>query len=174
MSEGIVIVPYREDWTDDYRRESARIVRSLQPMLTAIEHIGSTSIPQMAAQPVVDILAGISNLNAADQLNDRLKSIGYRRTATADLQNHRFFVKENQQGQPLFDLYLFDDQTEDAIRFLAFRDYLRTHKEDAALYGQIKLKLSKTFSSDRESYTTAKRAAIRQIEDRALSWWYEQ
>jgi GrpB-like predicted nucleotidyltransferase (UPF0157 family) len=175
MSEDIVIVPYSEDWADDYRRESARIVRHLQPFLTAIEHIGSTSIPQMAAQPVVDILAGVSNFHAMDQLNDRMERIGYRCPDTPnDSQNHRFFVRENQQGQPLFNLYLFDDQTEDAVGFLAFRDYLRTHEEDAALYGQIKLKLAKTFPSDRESYTTAKCAAIKQIEGRALSWWYEQ
>lgn len=174
MSDSIEVVPFRENWADDYRRESAQIVNNLHPLLTSIDHIGGTSIPNMASQPIIDILGGISSFDMLDQVSGRMRRIGYHRPDEKDAANHLSFIKEDLHGDHLVHLYLYDSQTEDAVHFLAFRDYLKTHEDDASLYGQIKINLAKAFPLDAESYSTAKIAAVKKIEARALQWWYEQ
>jgi Uncharacterized conserved protein len=174
MTESIEVIPYCEEWEAAYRQESAKISRSLHPVLTAIDHIGSTSIPGMASQPIIDILGGIANVDSIDQLKESLSKVGYQGPCDSDTREHRYFCKKDHLGRHLFHLYVYHSEAEDAVHYLAFRDYLKTHEEDAALYGQIKIKLAKTFPSDRHSYMIAKRAAAKRIEERALQWWYDQ
>ncbi|WKB37309.1 GrpB family protein [Terrilactibacillus sp. S3-3] len=67
---------------------------------------------------------------------------------------------------------MFEQGTQEVVRHLAFRDYLISHKEDAAFYSRLKEELAQSFPSDIDSYAAGKDAAVKRIEALALEWWY--
>ncbi|MFX3616969.1 MAG: GrpB family protein [Sporolactobacillus sp.] len=174
MNTQIIVVPYQEEWIKDYQSEAKRLTRIFHESIINIHHIGSTAIPQMQAKPTIDILIEVSDLDIADHAADEMIDAGYRALGENGIKGRRYFSKENAAGDHLYHVHVFQEESPEVIRHLAFRDYLRTHEEDAAFYAEIKQQLARSFPDDRDGYTTGKNAAIRQIEDRALQWWYNQ
>jgi GrpB-like predicted nucleotidyltransferase (UPF0157 family) len=70
-------VNYDPRWPGLYADERARILAAVGAYVTAIEHVGSTSVPGLAAKPVIDIMMGVSLLADADQCIEAIKSLGY-------------------------------------------------------------------------------------------------
>lgn len=61
-----MLVHYSQEWAESFSRERALLLRALEPWLAAnVEHVGSTSVPGMSAKPVIDMLAGVSDLQEA-------------------------------------------------------------------------------------------------------------
>ncbi|MET1249628.1 GrpB family protein [Sporolactobacillus sp. STCC-11] len=169
----IQVVPYNEEWAESYKREALRVAHVLTPVLQAIHHVGSTSIPGIFAKPTIDILAEVNDLNAVDLLNSSLSKLNYRALGENGIHQRRYFVKEDGQGRHLFHLHIFVVDTDNVVRHLAFRDYLRTHDEDAAFYSTLKCQLAQQFPDDRESYCAGKNELCKRIEQIALQWWYD-
>ncbi|MCL1631791.1 GrpB family protein [Sporolactobacillus sp. CPB3-1] len=174
MSEKeIQVVPYNANWSVEYKKEAARIVPLLKPILRAIHHIGSTSIPNMAAKPTIDILAEVTTIEMCDSFTNEFVKIDYQPFGEYGIKNRRYFVKKDRFGNHLVHLHAFETESEQVIRHLAFRDYLKTHEETARFYCQLKLQLAKEFPNDREGYCIGKDEACKRIEQLALHWWYE-
>ncbi|MCO7125678.1 GrpB family protein [Sporolactobacillus shoreicorticis] len=169
----IQVVPYNEGWVNEYKREAARIAPIIGANLHAIHHIGSTAIPGIAAKPTIDILAEVQRLDNVDPIQTRFSRLGYESFGEYGIRGRRYFVKKDGLGNHLIHLHVFEENTENVIRHLAFRDYLKTHDDDAAFYGQLKLELAKQFADDRESYSIGKSEACKRIEQIALQWWYD-
>lgn len=165
----VIIVPFDPKWPAAYQEEAARIWSVVGDSLTSLEHIGSTSVPGLAAKPIIDMLAGLKSLEDTPALVAGLIPIGYvyepeREEAIPD---RRYFSKMK-KGQLGYHLHMVEPSTEFYIRHVAFRDYLRAHPDAAAEYAALKIKLSKQYRSDREGYTNAKTAFIKEIESKAL------
>lgn len=169
----LYVVPYDPKWEVNYKREAAHVARILEPLLTAIHHIGSTSIEGMAAKPTIDILAEVHDLSGVDAFTGKLSQAGYEALGEYGIRRRRYFEKKDSSGGHLVHLHVFEAESEDVVRHLAFRDYLRMHDDDATCYSQIKIKLAEQFSDDRESYQVGKNELCRHIEQRALQWWYD-
>lgn len=168
----IVIEPYQIEWEQEYKREVGRISRIIHPVLRAIHHIGSTSIPGMSAKPTIDILAEVSDLPSLDRISSRMDPLGYESYGENGIVGRRYFCKTDAEGNHLVHLHIFEEGTEDVVRHLAFRDYLKVHADDAAFYSNLKEQLAAAFPYDAESYIQGKDAAVKKIEERALLWWY--
>ena len=153
-------------WNDWYAQEEALLRSVLQKEFAAgIHHIGSTSIPGIWAKPIVDILveaAPGADLSCADET---LVHAGYRCMSRSD--SRRSYNKgytEEGFAENVFHLHLTHlGERKEVI----FRDYLRTHPDDAKAYEALKLSLWKPFEHDRDGYTNAKTDFVQAILDKA-------
>lgn len=165
----IELVPANPDWPRRFAEEAARL-RTIIPadLLVDLEHIGSTAVPGLAAKPVIDIQATVTDLTAARaRLIEPLKAAGYAWWADNPDTDRLFFVKGLPPSAPRRTHHLHVmEPGPGAIRHIAFRDYLRDHPAEAARYAALKQDLAGRFRDNREAYTAAKGAFIEQILDR--------
>jgi GrpB-like predicted nucleotidyltransferase (UPF0157 family) len=158
---GLELHSYDGRWVDLYRDHRERIRDALAAVDVEIEHIGSTSVPGLAAKPIVDIVVTVDDITAEEDFLDALLTAGYElrvrepghrlvRTPARDVHVHLF-----ERGDPAVDEYLL------------FRDRLRSDADDRALYESTKMVLLSRRWDDRNDYTRAKTDVIVAIKERA-------
>lgn len=158
----IVIVEYDPRWPAMFERERERIRGALGVRSLAIEHIGSTAVPGLAAKPIIDILVGVRQASDLDGCIGPLTTIGYTYDPFPEFPERRFF-RDGQMGAGPHHVHCTrygSDFWEDK---LLFRDWLRAHPEAARDYLRLKLDLAERFGQDRERYeryTAGKNAFI--------------
>jgi GrpB-like predicted nucleotidyltransferase (UPF0157 family) len=158
----VEIVPYDPAWPRRFEEEAALLREVLRPWLAgAIEHIGSTAIPHLAAKPVVDIMAAVASLDTSRQAIVAVETIGYCYAPYRADAEH-WFCKPSPAVRT-HHLHLVPIDSRDWVRAIAFRDYLRTHAEAAADYANLKRRLADEHRLDREAYTAAKQPFIDRI-----------
>ncbi len=172
MRAPVIIVDYDPRWVRLFDEEKANLVRVIGPMMVAIEHIGSTAVPGLAAKPIIDIMVGVQHLSNATWCIQPLKSLDYEYVPEYEkhLPDRRYFRKGNVHGREqgsTHHLHMVEAGGEFWNRHLLFRDYLRDHPDEARRYAELKKTLAIRFSSDRESYTNAKTDYISEIITRA-------
>lgn len=170
---GIRVVPYDPGWPAVFEREAARLRRALGPEV-GIEHVGSTSVPGLAAKPIIDILVLVGSL--ADRwFEGRLQACGYLHqpgpAGVAD--DFPFFGKPH--GRPRqFHVHVCARHSAIGLGDLAVRDYLRSHPDEAAAYGALKASLAARSPGDRLAYMAGKDAYVRHLKERAVAWTARQ
>ncbi len=183
----IEVVPYTSTWVTTFEEEEARL-RQIFPTI-AIEHVGSTSVPGLAAKPIVDIMLGAPNEEALNALVEPLLADGliYVKRHEDVMPFRRFFSRiknrEQLQRSPVVDfgddliprtsfprichIHAVVKGTDFWTRHLLFRNHLRAHPEDRDAYGTLKMELAAQDWEDRTQYTQAKTSFIRSIEQKA-------
>jgi GrpB-like predicted nucleotidyltransferase (UPF0157 family) len=161
----IDITRYDPAWPEQFRATAAKLTELLRPWLaTPIEHIGSTSVPGIAAKPILDMMAGVHDLQAARAAIPVLTSHGYthaqHRPATL------WFHKARTDADPEQGLHLTEPGSSLWRERLAFRDALRTDPLLASQYQQLKERLAAD-SGDIAAYTAGKRQFVVQVLARA-------
>jgi GrpB-like predicted nucleotidyltransferase (UPF0157 family) len=158
----VEIVPYNPAWPRRFEEEAALLREVLRPWLAgAIEHIGSTAIPHLAAKPIVDIMAAVASLETSRPAIAALETIGYCYAPYRADAEH-WFCKPAPAVRT-HHLHLVPIDSRDWARAIAFRDYLCTHPEAAADYANLKRRLADEYRLDREAYTAAKQPFIDRI-----------
>lgn len=161
MSDPIIIVDYDPLWPEQFELLRFRIAATLGALAAAIEHVGSTAVPGLAAKPIIDIDI---RLYSADSLSDaikRLASLGYLHRGDLGIPGREAF------RAPLPDvphhLYVCLPGYPEFNRHVTFRDQLRSHPDDAKAYEVLKRKLASKFRDDREAYNQAKAEFVETI-----------
>jgi GrpB-like predicted nucleotidyltransferase (UPF0157 family) len=163
----IEIVPYDPSWPVRFETEEALIRLSLAPWLAgAIEHVGSTAVPGLAAKPVIDIMAGVRSLEESRPAIEVAEQIGYCYAPYRPDAMH-WFCKPSPELRT-HHLHLVPLNSQQWGRVLAFRNYLRTHPAVSAEYEALKRQLADRHHLDREAYTNAKGPFIDRITELAL------
>ena len=167
MPEPVIVVPYDPDWPRQFERERAALAAVFAGCDAAIEHIGSTAVPGLGAKPVIDVLVGLSRLAEAESRIAALEAAGYEyvRKYETQLPQRRYFRKPRLAPRT-FHLHCVVKGSDDWVRHLAFRDYLRAHPESAAAYYELKRALAARLGKD--DYTEAKSPFIDAIVSSAL------
>ena len=160
----IFLQEHQPCWESWYRQEAALLQGALLPA-ARIHHVGSTAIPAIWAKPIIDILVEVPRERDLLPCRDALEKLGY--TCKSRSENQIFFNKgytESGFAERVFHLHLRlqGDNAE-----LYFRDYLRDHPQAAKEYEKLKLGLWKTYEHDRDGYTNAKTAFIRECTEKA-------
>lgn len=151
-------------WADLYDQEAARIAMALGPVVLAIEHYGSTSIPGIKAKPVIDLLIGLPRLDDALGEIAAMEALGYDYAAHAGVPGHHVFGK----GAARTHLAHFvEHRGESWGECLRFRDRLRADSELALAYEQLKIELAARYPQDRAAYTAGKSAFVAGVLARA-------
>jgi GrpB-like predicted nucleotidyltransferase (UPF0157 family) len=162
----VEIVDYDPRWTLSFDEEAKRLRAVLDPaLIVGLEHFGSTAIPGLSAKPIIDILIAVQSLTAAQAtFVEALRKLDYVHWADNPKKDRMFFVK----GMPPFGskrshhVHVTEPHG-DMWQRLAFRDYLRAHREEAETYERLKRRLAAEHQADREAYTDAKSAYIESV-----------
>jgi GrpB-like predicted nucleotidyltransferase (UPF0157 family) len=160
------VVAYDPQWPAAFDCEAARIRTALGPIAFRIDHHGSTSVPGLAAKPVIDIQVSVADLDPIDRYREPLRSIGYTHFPHPDDAFCPFFHKP-QEWPHTHHVHVVRAGGLEARRTLAFRDYLREHAEARREYEQLKVRLASQFSAasagSRQAYADAKTAFIERV-----------
>jgi len=167
MSSPILLEKYNPEWPDFFIEERAKIEKVLGHLIVKIEHIGSTAIPGMGGNPIIDILIGVQEKEDAEKCIPLLTSIGY----VFDPDRHEDFPERKSLDKPAIGakihLYIVDINSEYWVRHILFRDHLRENLDVAKEYNKLKQDLAKKYRYDREAYNKGKARFIKKVEDKA-------
>jgi GrpB-like predicted nucleotidyltransferase (UPF0157 family) len=162
-STAVMVVPYDARWPQLYGKARAALAQALGEHVVAIEHIGSTAVPGLAAKPIVDIMVGVRSLEDDEPLVGAVVALGYEYVpeTSPPMPFRRFFRRGDERlarGYPHagYHVHMIEHTHEFWQSHLAFRDYLRAHPDDAAAYERLKRELAAQYRSERERYTDAK------------------
>lgn len=161
----IGVVDYDSRWPEQFQRHAGIILRALGNKALTIEHVGSTSVPGLAAKPIIDIDVIVEDPSDEATYLPALVQAGYvLRVREPDWHQHRMF------RTPELDVHvhIFPPACAEFTRHIAFRDRLRTCAEDRLLYESVKRKLANEDWADMNAYAAAKSEVVEQIIARAL------
>jgi GrpB-like predicted nucleotidyltransferase (UPF0157 family) len=157
----IEVVDYDPAWPGVFERLRARIWAVMEPVAVAVEHVGSTSVPNLAAKPVIDITVVVDAEAAVPLAIERLATVGYVHQGDLGIEGRQAF--KSPDGLPPHHLYLCVRDTVAVQNHLALRDHLRAHPESARAYADLKWRLAKQFPHDIGSYVEGKTGLILDI-----------
>ena len=159
------IADYDPEWPARFSREAARIRSALGPRVLQIEHTGSTSVPGLAAKPVIDIVLAVADSAVEDDYAPALTSAGYELCIREPgWFEHRMFQVAATSD---INLHVFSAACPEIARMVAFRDWLRIHADDRALYAATKRAVAQHAWNSVQDYADAKTAVIKEISARA-------
>jgi GrpB-like predicted nucleotidyltransferase (UPF0157 family) len=164
QKDKIEIVSYDPAWPELFLKEKVLLEKNLNRFSgLMIEHFGSTSVPALAAKPIIDIMITVESRSLWPSLTERIKDVGY------------FCWGENTEGIVLVKglppfgekrthhVHIYEFQGPRWEKELAFRDYLRIHPEEGFRYENLKRKLAEKFVYNRDAYTDGKESYIKEI-----------
>jgi len=160
----IVVVDYDSAWPQWFTRSAAAIREACGALVIAIEHIGSTSVPGLAAKPIVDIMPMLARFDDGFACVAPLEALGYTSRGEFGIRGRHYFVRDagarldrGEQDDRLPEhVHVYARGADEAVRHLLLRNYLRAHPERAAAYAALKRDLALRFRDDREGYSEAK------------------
>ena len=158
----IRVAAYDPAWPRRFETERALLERVLEPWLEGgVHHVGSTAIPELAAKPILDMVAGVRNLDEARAAFEPLRREAYRHEPHRPGIAHHF-VKPS-LDRPTHGLHLTEPESDVWRERLAFRDALRGDPALAAKYETLKRRLAQEHPDDRQAYTAGKRVFVARV-----------
>ena len=163
-SPAIVVVDYDPAWPERFRQEAARIRAALGEVARTVEHIGSTSVPDLAAKPIIDILLVVENSGDEASYVLALEEAGYMlRVREREFHEHRMLRTAAKDVH----IHVFSPDSPEIKRYLLLRDRLRASEEERELYARTKRSLSHRSWPSMQHYAEAKTEVIEDIIARA-------
>ena len=160
----ITLAEYDPGWPRLFEREAERIRGLLGGRALLVEHAGSTSVPGLAAKPVIDIVLAVADSSDEASYVPALEAAGYvLRIREPDWYEHRLFKGPDTN----INLHVFSQGCEEIDVMLAFRDHLRTDEADRELYERTKRELAARDWEYVQDYADAKTEVVKQIVARA-------
>jgi GrpB-like predicted nucleotidyltransferase (UPF0157 family) len=154
-ADSVKIVDADPAWGEKFERGAAMVRAALGALVLGIEHIGSTSVPGLAAKPVVDMLVGLPSMPDVLAAPARLVGWEFPEAINAKLDDRRF-GKLAPDGERTHHVHIVVFDADEWRRLVAFRNALRASPELAERYEDLKRDLAARFADEREKYTAAK------------------
>jgi dephospho-CoA kinase len=183
---GPVLEPYREEWAKEAARISARLASAAPGLILAVDHIGSTSVPGLAAKDVIDLQVAVSGLDAADRAAPLLAAAGFplvpgagsdtpMPTAPEPGQWQKRFHANADPGRPV-NVHVRVAGSHGWRFALMFRDWLRAEPSARTLYAAHKADLAARFagSASTRAYAEAKEPWLTDVAWPLMSAWAEE
>ncbi|HET6572325.1 MAG TPA: GrpB family protein [Fimbriiglobus sp.] len=173
MPSRYTFTDYSPDWPTAFEQEADRLRALLGEELVAVHHIGSTSVPGLAAKPIIDVMPLVRAIAAVDDLTPRLQDEGYRAWGEYGLPGRRYFTRDcGEYRTHNVHVYQFDNPA--AERHLAFCAYLRHHEPTRREYEDLKRAVCARHPADIEAYMAGKNEWIKRVEPVAVEWYRRQ
>lgn len=162
----VTLVEYDPAWPDLYAREERRLREALGDRAIRIEHTGSTSVPGLAAKPIIDIVLVVADSADEAAYIPALEAAGYvLRIREPDWFEHRLFKGPDTN----VNVHTFSAGCPEIERMVAFRDWLRSNDEDRRRYEAAKRELAGRDWQYVQHYADAKTEVVEEIIGRALA-----
>jgi GrpB-like predicted nucleotidyltransferase (UPF0157 family) len=160
----VELVDYDPDWPAQYEIYRQQIVDALGDEVVLLEHVGSTSVPGLAAKPRIDLLLIVPDSADEARYVPQLELAGFQlHIREVDWHEHRCLKGTD----PDANLHVFSPGCVEIDRMLGFRDWLRTHDDDRLLYETTKRTLATQQWAYVQDYADAKSAVVEEIRIRA-------
>jgi GrpB-like predicted nucleotidyltransferase (UPF0157 family) len=150
--------------------DEVRRIREALPedLVARFEHVGSTSVPALAAKPVIDVQLSVASMTPVSAYAEPLASIGYDHRVDPWNDDHEFFSRQDADVYGGVNLHVCLVGSGWERGHLAFRDWLRAHPEDVRAYGDLKRELAERHPRDIVAYLDGKTGFIERITEAAL------
>ncbi len=162
MSSHIEVVAYDQNWPSLFEEEAAQIQQILGTNCFVIHHIGSTSVPGLCAKPIIDMLPVVRDIQEVDKMNKGMESLGYEVKGESGMAFRRFFQKS--KNVRTHNVHVYEEGDPEIDRYLKFRDWMRSHDDDAQAYAKLKIELARKFPQDILHYCNGKDAFVASID----------
>ncbi|UOQ84421.1 GrpB family protein [Gracilibacillus salinarum] len=163
MNKSIVTLhPYNPEWTNLFEYEKKRITAALGDKMIGIEHIGSTSIQGLKAKPIIDIMAGVQDLDEVHGFISELDEIEFEYVPKPEWKDRKFFRK-GFWGKGTCHLHICEYNSKEWEEKLLFRDHLMQHPVVTKEYELLKEELAEKYKFDRLVYTKMKEPFIKRV-----------
>jgi len=157
----IVVVDYDPAWPAAFERLRAAIWPGVRDAAEAIEHVGSTAVPGLAAKPIIDLDIVVRSGAEVPAAIARLAMLGYAHRGNLGIEGREAF--DGAPGPHAHHLYVCPRDSAALANHVAVRDYLRAHPDAAREYGQLKKALATRFPHDIEAYAGGKTDLLQRI-----------
>ncbi|HYW11313.1 MAG TPA: GrpB family protein [Longimicrobium sp.] len=162
--KSVAVVEYDPAWPAAFRALARRAAEAIGERVMAVEHVGSTSVPGLAAKPVVDLSVVVRGEDVAHAI-ERLAPLGYVYRGEQGIPGRHAFRSPPREAK--HHLYVCVPESPGLRDHLLFRDHLRAHPDAAAAYAALKRRLATEHRDDRDAYQQAKSAFIEAVTRRA-------
>jgi GrpB-like predicted nucleotidyltransferase (UPF0157 family) len=157
----IVVLPYDDRWPELFAQVCSELAPVFAGLVPYFHHVGSTSVPGLAAKPKIDLHAAFADLVAVASAVERMQAVaGY--TYHGDKYGDQSWTFTSGKGSYGARLYLCTADNHVLRDRILFRDYLRTHPERADAYAALKLRLMSEANDDWDYYTGGKTEFVRE------------
>lgn len=165
----VEVVPYNSDWPLQFEKEAAKIKKALGENCITVHHIGSTSIPGLAAKPVIDMIPVVRDIMQVDLKKDAMQSLGYEVKGEFGIAFRRYFQKnivENGKTIRTHNVHVFEQENPEIERYLLFKDYLIKHPDQRDAYAVLKINSAIKYPNDVNAYTESKDTFVLDIDQK--------
>jgi len=166
LTRPIELHEYDPSWPERYAEHAARLRGALGERLVRIDHVGSTSVPGLAAKPIIDIALEVPDSADEPAYAGDLEAAGYAlRIREPEFFEHRFFRTADGDVH----VHVFSAGCSETDRMVRFRDWLRTNDADRELYLRTKRELAARDWKYMQQYADAKTGVVEEIIARATA-----
>ena len=159
------VVEYDENWTRLFEIEKELLANAFGDNVIRIEHFGSTSVPGLAAKPIIDILVFVRDIEQVEQYNDLMQNHGYKAKGEHGMVGRRYFNKYRDDGvNKTHHVHIYEEGANPFnADVLLFRDYLRINEDARKKYELVKKELSQKFYYQPKEYSDGKNDCVMEI-----------
>lgn len=168
----IEIVDYDAEWSVRFDREAARMREILGNHVSSIEHVGSTSVPGLAAKPIVDICPVVSDMDEGQRCTELLHQADYYLSEKDRGDEWIELGRIADDGQQ-FNVHIRPKDANAVAKYLLLRNYLRDHPQARDEYAAIKREAAEKYPHDITAYTHQKSDFIESTVEKAREDGYE-
>jgi GrpB-like predicted nucleotidyltransferase (UPF0157 family) len=161
----IEVQEYDSRWPKRFELLRQRFWEAVGDIATSIEHVGSTSVPGLAAKPIIDIDIVVPTEADLPAAIEKLAVLGYQHIGELGVEGREAF--RNPPDPIAHHLYLCPAESLGLRNHLAIRDFLRSHPDVAREYGALKRALANQYAEDLDSYIEGKSEFLCSILQRA-------
>ncbi len=169
----VILAAYKPEWAKMAAGHVERL-SVLGSTLAAVHHIGSTSVPGLAAKPIIDLMPLVTGLTGLDRKRRLIEALGYVWHGELGISGRRYCTLADKAGVRVVQLHFFKSDSPHVERHIAFRDYLRAHPDVASAYAVEKRRAQDLYPTNSHAYADEKASWIRDTETKALILFSEQ
>ena len=166
VTKKVEVVPYESAWRARFEELREYLLSILSGKDVRVEHVGSTSVPGLAAKPILDIDIVLQNGEVFESVKNALEANGYTHVGDLGITGREAFKYNNKPQFMPHHLYVLSDGSEELKRHLTFRNWLRSHPDDRDAYAQVTMAAAQQFPDDISAYIDAKSEIIINIYQR--------
>ena len=149
----VIVLDYDSNWPQVFEALRSSVWSAVSDIAISVEHVGSTSVPGVAAKPVIDMDVVVPEANVAEGIV-RLTAIGYSHQGDLGIPGREAFRRP--PDSPRHHLYLCPASSPALANHLAIRNYLQANRLAARAYGDLKKRLASQYPGDIDGYVEAK------------------
>ncbi len=167
----VIVEAYNDRWPVMFDELQSILRDRLGKLILTIEHVGSTSVPKLAAKPIIDIDIVTQSISLLPEVIVKLNELGYNHEGNLGIEDREAFSRidervpydKSMNRKPEHHLYVCSMESAELERHVTFRNILRTYPNLLEEYASLKKELAKKFRDDRNSYTEGKTRFITRV-----------